>query len=38
MSDPIYLYKVGYIQTSGKFGHKFANSINPDQDFHCLLG
>ena len=25
----------------GKFGHTFANSINPDetfhQDFHCLL-
>ena len=38
--------KVGYIRTSGKFGHTFANSVNPDetapyepfhQDFHCLL-
>ena len=37
---------MGYIQTSGKFGHTFANSINLDetapfepshQDFHCLL-
>ena len=38
--------KVGSIRTSGKFGHTFANSVNPDetapydpsyQDFHCLL-
>ena len=34
------------LRTSGKFGHTFANSRNPDemapyelshQDFHCLL-
>ena len=34
------------VQTSGKFGHTFANNGNPDetapykpshQDFHCLL-
>ena len=38
--------KVGQIRTSGKFGHTFANSGNPDetapyepshQDFHCSL-
>ena len=38
--------KVGYIRTSGKFGHTIANSVSPDetasyepshQDFHCLL-
>ena len=38
--------KSGKIRTSGKFGHTFANSVNPDetapyepshQDFHCLL-
>ena len=33
--------KVEYIRTSGKFGHTFANSVNPDEtapyDFHCLL-
>ena len=37
--------KVGYIRTSGKFGHTLANNVNPDetapyepshQDFHCL--
>ena len=36
----------GKIRTSGKFGHTFANSGNPDEtapyepshhDFHCLL-
>ena len=40
------VFKVGYIRTSGKFGHTFANSGNPEktapyepplQDFHCLL-
>ena len=38
--------KVGLIRTSGKFGHTFANSVNPDetapyepshQDLGCLL-
>ena len=38
--------KVGLIRTSGKVGHTFSNSVNPDetapyepshQDFHCLL-
>ena len=38
--------KVGLIRTSGRFGHTFANSVNPDEtapydrshlDFHCLL-
>ena len=38
--------KSGKIRTSGKFGHTFANSVNPDEtapyepshrDFHCLL-
>ena len=37
---------MGLLRTSGKFGHKFANSVNPDetapyelshQNFHCLL-
>ena len=26
-----------YRVKSGKFGHTFANSVNPDQDFHYLL-
>ena len=31
---------IGYLQTSGKFRHTFANSGNLDesyQDFYCLL-
>ena len=41
-----YLGKIGQIPTSGKIGHTFANSVNPDetapnehshQDSHCLL-
>ena len=43
---PILQIEKLYRVKSGKFGHTFANSVNPDetapyepshQDFHCLL-
>ena len=45
-SNRMELSTIGYIRTSGIFGHTFANSVNPDetapyepshQDFRCLL-